>query len=187
MKKLVFISLSLLMLTNLGLCQSLKVTTVNPRPNVNIDRSNQTIALSFGTQILDEFRIDSGKGLKKTDVVGWFQTLKNGFKNALSDSYKVIDDKATADIILTITRAEPLLNFGSFTKQISERISSGTVITQINYAANLEYKDSNLNQRTSGTAVSKKGILRPKEANKVFQDAVESMYEAIIADLFKKK
>lgn len=187
MKKSLLIGLSFMILTNIVLGQSLKVTTLNPRPNINIDTSNQTIAISFGTQIIDEFRIDSGRGLKKADVVGWLQSLKNGFNNAFGDSYKVVDDKSTADIVLTILRAEPVIAFGNYDRQFAEGATLSSVITQISYAANLEFKDSKLIQRTSGTVNSKKSILRPKEANAVFEDALESMYEAIIPVLIKNK
>ncbi len=187
MKKILVIILTITMLANMGVAQSLKVTILNPRPNINIDPSTQTIALSLGKQITDEFRIDSGSGLKKTDVTGWLQSLKNGFNNAFSDSYKVVEDKSTADIVLTITRAEPIIAFGTYTKTLSASVSSSSVLAHLTYSANLEYKDNKLIHRTAGTINSKKEILRPKEANAVFQDAIETMYEAMIPELLKKQ
>ena len=85
---------------------TLKISPVDPKPNVSLPTVNKTLALALDTSIQDTFTIPSGNGIRGAEVTGWTQSLKAGFKNAFSDSFKVVDDKSVADLILTIKRAD---------------------------------------------------------------------------------
>jgi len=176
----------------LGLCAALagcamNVQTVNPRPNVNIDKSAQTIALTLGTQVQNEFQLVNPIPIQKAAIHGWQQTLTNGFNNGFGDSYKVTDKLASADLVLTIKKADPEFALTAYTTLRNGSMANAAFEARITYAADLATRDGKVVGRSAGTVRSKKTAMSSDEMPKSLESAVESMYEAIATEAFKTK
>ena len=164
---------------------AMNIQMANPRPNVNIDKSTKTLALVFGSQVGDTFKVDNARPIRPATVHDWHQTLKNGFTNAFGDSYKIVD--GPADLVLTIKRAEPQLVLAAYTTNGYGSMVSAAITGHITYAADLSTRDGQVVARSAGTVRAKNTAMRASAGSQVLGDAVESMYETIAVDVFKTK
>lgn len=157
-------------------CGPLTYQQLHPRPNVAlVGYEDKTISLAFGAQLQDSFETESARPCRGVIVSEWKATLKNGFNSAVSEAFKVTDEKG--DYTLTITTAEPSLT------PAAVNAAGGVVACQfvVRYKAVLEGPDGKKAQ--SGEAASK---VRAGARPEALASAIEVMYEEIGGKLLAK-
>lgn len=180
MKKLSLLMVGVLLLFG---CGTLQVMQMDPKPNVNISKASQTIALSINKDIEDNYLIPPGDIAASIQVQQWHESLKKGFINCFGDSYKIVEDKAKADLILTLKRADISFDLIAINP---DSTNSALVTAQIAFTVQLTDSKGNIIGRTAKTAKAKRSTYLRDEFTNVARSAVESMYEITVEDIFKK-
>ncbi|MBI5494378.1 MAG: hypothetical protein HY904_05075 [Deltaproteobacteria bacterium] len=165
----------------LGACAGITVNTGNPRPNINIAKSEQKMKLELGTDVRDTFKQPGTNNMAEFEVKGWHGTLKNGFKNGFGKFFTLVDDGQ--ELSLQVETAE--LSF--VPAAVAADGNTAAVRAQVRFSANLVDPTGNVVKRMAGTAESKQSTGDRGETGRIADGAVESMYEAIAAEAFATK
>lgn len=151
----------------------------NPRPNVALNPSTDTLAFGLSPTILDEFDVPTTNGIMGGHVSGWHGSLRHGFANGFGDAFRIVGAPTDAATVLTLDMVE--------LEYVPAAVAAnGAVVAanaQIRFKATLTDKGGE-GRRVAGTAVSKKSTTDRGEAGNIAMSAIESMYEAIAAKLF---
>ena len=182
MKKLLFLFLAFILFYGCAL----KVTKMNPKPNISINETKMKIMLEIDASIKDTFEIPAKGGISKIKVVGWRESLKSGFNNGFGEYYSIVENKSEADLILEIKKADIEFSATSYiaTSNTSSKINS--VKALITYKAKLVNKTGETIGQSANTSVSKNPINNSRYCTDAVSSAVESMYELIAKDVFEK-
>jgi hypothetical protein len=155
------------------------VNVGNPRPNVDLPRSETSLALELDAAIPDTFKATSGgSSAPSTPVKEWRTTLERGFQNSFGPAFKTDGGK---DLVLHLV--EVVLEVAPTTEVDAAGSAVGSE-AQIRYKARLVDAQGNVVRRSVGTVSSKRPVARSVDATRVAESAVESMYEKIAEDLF---
>ena len=174
-------TLLLAVLLSISACMTPRVTEGNPRPNVDLPKSQLSLRLLLEPGILDAYATPASMSMPAIPVQGWRATLENGFRGAFSKAYVLA--AGAADLTLVIAEAE--LRFAATTYASNGRPISAEA--QVRYQARLVDRAGAVLRRSSGTMASKRSAGAPDEATPVAAEAVESMYERIAGELFARK
>jgi hypothetical protein len=168
---------------------ALKITALNPKPNLALKSSNEKIFILIDKNVEDSYMIPKQGGIKKTNVTDWHTSLINGFKNGFSDFFIIVDDASEADLILKLSKAE-IEWAPAGTRTVVSGGSSSTVVShvrsQVTFNAQLVNKNGDILKQCANTVVSKKVAFKRKDINPNAASALESMYEYIANDFFEK-
>ena len=171
-----------LSITLAGGC-ALTVGMANPRPNLDLPQSQQSLALNLDSNIHDEFSVPSQNGVIGADFKGWRSSLENGFRSGFAESFKAAADKA--DLTVAIVEAEPSFAPTSVAvNQYGSTIGAASIVAQIRYKARLLDASGNVVGRSAGTVRAKTSITNRFEATNTVANAIETLYEKLAEDLF---
>jgi hypothetical protein len=179
LRHLVFFSAGALALVTLGCSSTLRVGTVAPRPNINLAKHTQKLALRFGKNVANDYTLDRANGIGPTEVSDWRGSLTTGFRNAFADSYALGGE--SGDIVLEIQEAE--LGWAPAAVAGDGYVAAGRA--QIRYKARLVNGTSVT--PTSGTAESKQAVTSMADAPLAASSAIETMYEEVSEKLLAGK
>ena len=174
-------------------CFALKITVLNPKPNLALKNSKEKIFFQIDNKIEDNYVIPSRNGIARTKVSDWHTSLINGFRNGFSDFFTIVDDPAEADLILKLSKTDlewtPVATKTNVTGTGSAITSTTTVSTirsQITFRAQLVNKDGEIVKQCANTVIAKNVASRTKDFNLNVESALESMYEYVGNDFFEK-
>jgi len=153
----------------------LSVKLMNPRPNLNLAETKQTIALIIDEGVKDIFTIPAQNGVRKASVTDWRTSLKNGFESGFGNFYTIIDDDTKSDLVLKITRTD--VAFAPAAVGYNGVVAA--IRAQITFNATLYNKNGEVIGRSSGTSVSKSAVGGISQLTSCVASATESMYELI--------
>jgi len=157
-------------------CTPVFVNEATPRPNIDLTRSKDTLALAIHEEVQDSFELPEQNRINRVVVKSWRVTLANGFQNGFSESYTIVS--TGADRTIEIRRADLLI--------IPEKtfVVTSKARSQITYQARLLDKKGNILARSAGTIEAKRVASDAGYASENAADAVETMYERIATDFF---
>jgi len=160
---------------------ALQVGLLNPKPNLDLKKTNQSIHFVIDNGIQNSFYIPKYSGIKKSKVTDWRTSLKNGFNNGFKDFYKINTAKTNSDFILKLLKTDV-----KFIPTSMSGYNNLTVLkVQIKFKAQLLNSAGEELNKVAGTAVSKKTINIKGQENKVVENAIENMYKIISEKFFK--
>jgi hypothetical protein len=168
-----------LALVTVGCSSTLRVGTMAPRPNINLAKHTQTLALRFGKNVANDYTLDRANGIGPTEVSDWKGSLTTGFRNAFAESYAMGGENG--DMILEIQEAE--LGWAPAAVAGDGYVAAGRA--QIRYKARL-VKGASITP-TSGTAESKQAVTSMADAPLAASSAIETMYEEVSQKLLAGK
>lgn len=146
-------------------CSSVhRVGSVSAKPNINLKKSGQSLALKLGPSVQDAFTAPAESGNGPYEVTAWTTSLTTAFAVAFEQAFTMAHD---ADLTLEVQEAELKPAAGNK--------------AQIRYKAQLVDKTGKQVALTSGTAVSKATCGGNDCAP---ASAIETMYEELASVLF---
>jgi hypothetical protein len=159
-------------------CSTLHVGLLDPRPNVNLPKSQSTLSLRLGSRVEDVYTVPRENGVGPTEVNQWRASLAAAFKNAFGDSFSLAP--SDGDLVLEVQEAEIAM--------VPAAVTSGAAVVsgraQIRYKAQLLDKSGKQLALTAGTVESKTTASSMSGASSIAKSAMESMFEDIVAQLF---
>ena len=158
---------------------SMSVPLLNPKPNIDLDKSSQSMRLDLGTQVSDAFEIPPQNGIRDVKVEHWHQTLVNGFVNGYGDAF-ALTTQSGAGLSLEITEAQPELTPAA----VSGYYGVVAAQAQVRYKARV-LQAKGVVCRSNGTVISKTAVNDPSQVKDAVRSAVESMYEVIAKECFE--
>jgi len=97
----------------------IKISRMDPYPNINIDSRKEALSLKFGTNVKDSFNYQKQSSIRGGSVANWKDSLKAGFKNGFSDSYSITEEHDEADLTIQLNRADVEMERGAGGSSIS--------------------------------------------------------------------
>lgn len=158
---------------------ALKITEVNPKPNIELGNNQIEYKLKFGKNISDEFVIPPQNGIRKIGVTKWKTSLSNGFVNGFSEYQP---DNAISSRTLKLTKADVML----IPAAVSYDGGIPAARAVIDYKAELLDEDGNTISKMSGTStanVAATGDAFHADGNGSVADAIKIMYEDIASKM----
>jgi hypothetical protein len=155
-----------------------KVGAGDPRPNVDLPRSEKSLALQFDRSIQDAFATEELASIAPIPVEGWRTTLERGFRNAFAGAFDL--SNPSAELTLVIVEAEPSFAGTSYTRR-GRPVSAEA---QVRYKARLVDRQGTVLRRSAATVASRKSASATADVTSIVAQAVETMYEQIARDLF---
>lgn len=151
---------------------------LNPRPNLTIEESTQTIAIELSNKIEDTIENKDAK----TTMTGWRGTLQRGFRNGFKGYFKVVENPKEAELVLKILRCDLKIWFGDPGHQII-------------YQSKLVNSNGETVGMSANTITHKLPIIVQSQrsipdtiyhllADDMTKSSVEVMYETISKDIF---
>jgi hypothetical protein len=170
-----------LLLLGLSACMTtLHVGPLDPKPNVNLGKSQATLSLKLGDRVQDAYTVPRENGVGPTEVTQWRASLKAAFKNAFADSFTLADDGG--DLVLEVQEAEVAM--------VPAAVTSGATVVsgraQIRYKAQLLDKSGKTLARAAATVESKTTASSMSGASSIAKSAMETMFEALVDQLFSQ-
>jgi hypothetical protein len=160
---------------------TIAVKTGNPRPNINLGKSDQKMKLDLAEGVRDAFKQPGSNTMAPFEMTGWRGTLKNAFKNSFGNFYAVVDDGA--DVTLQVEEAEL-----SFVPAAVEQGGNTVAIrAQVRYRANVVDATGAVVKRLAGTVESKQAVSDRDAVGRAADSAVETMFETIANEAFTGK
>jgi lipopolysaccharide assembly LptE-like protein len=173
--------LAMLVIASCGTSKEvLKVGAGNPRPNVDLPKSDKSLGLQLEAGIQDAFSTEESGPIPPIPVDGWRTTLERGFRSAFADSFALSD--RPSELTLVIAEATPSFvgtSYERFGRPVSAEV-------QVRYKARLVDRQGTVLRRSAATVASKRSASAAQEAASVAAGAVESMYERIARDFFEE-
>lgn len=169
--------------TSLATGCAFEIHAMNPRPNVNLPTSNQTLALRIGSSIPDTFVTPTANNVWGGRFDGFHTSLERGFRGAFGESFKTAELES-ADLILAIAELEP-----TFVPTAVAVNGYGAVMGPAAATAELRYKVNLLDRRgsvlgrASGTIRGKRSFLDRGGAQYSVQSALEELFEKVAQEL----
>jgi len=159
---------------------ALQVGLMNPKPNINLSKTNQSLYLALGNDIRDSFTIPEYSTVRNSKVVEWHASLKNGFKNGFGEFYTISDKRQNSDLILKLLKADV-----KFIPTTVSGYSNTTILkVQIKFkTVLLNSKNEELSKITE-TAIAQKTINVKGQEDEAVENAIEIMYQIIANKLF---
>ena len=174
---------------------AMKVTELNPKPNIAINNHKEKIFLLIDeNNIQDDFVAPAQNGTPKTKISKWHTSLIKGFNNGFGEFFTIVDDPSQADFILKLSKMDMEWMAASYKTVVSgggglsnqSSTSPNSFRAQITFKAQLiNNHDGEIMKQCAATAVAKKVATRSKEVNPATASALESVYEIIAKDLFE--
>ena len=161
---------------------SMQVGLLNPKPKLDIPKSDQSLQLIIDNAVKNSYLIPEYSGIKNSKVTNWRASLKNGFDNGFNNFYKIRQNNTNSDFILKLSQAD--LKF--IPASLSGYNNTTVLNVEIKFkAVLLNNNDEKLNS-IDDIAVSEKTInVKGQEADAV-GNAIENMYQTIAIKMFKQ-
>jgi hypothetical protein len=193
MKKILFLIATILVTIPSCFAFTLKVTALNPKPNLALKNSKEKIYFLIDKNVEDNYVVPKQSGITKTNVSEWHTSLINGFKNGFSDFFTIVNDLSEADFILKISKADfewtpaaTRTNVSGSSGYVSSTTSVSSIRAQVTFKAQLVNKNGDIVKQCANTVIAKKVASGFKDVNPTVASALESMYEYIGNDFFEK-
>jgi hypothetical protein len=161
---------------------AMQIGVLNPKPELNIPKTDQTLKLVINDKIENSFLIPEYSGIKTSEVENWHTSLQNGFKNGFNGFFKI--DQNNSNPALTLKLLETNLKF------VPTSVSGYNNTTVLN--VEIEFKAELLNDKNEelnvfeGTAKSEKTINVKGQETEAVENAIENMYQMIAAKFFNR-
>jgi len=162
----------------------LKVSVVNPSPNVDVPIVGGGLFLDLDDNILNEMTIKRS-GLKPMKITEWRTSLTHGFNNAF-DEFQIVSSINDANYKIFIIKAEPFYEISEGAYDAWGSRVGGSIIVQIEYQARMIDSDGNIIKRSTSTVSSKRSTSSVNEVPLLAESAIESMFEKIAQDFFNE-
>lgn len=159
------------------------VQQANPRPNIDLEPSSESLALVLADAVHDAYDVPEQNGIGMFSVEGWRGTLAAGFDAGFRDQFAAPRAADASDLRIEIAEAELSLVPGDVAG--GGMLASPTVITaraSVRYKARLIAADGTVLGRSARTAESK--IKGGGSMTRLAESAVETMYEQIADEFF---
>jgi hypothetical protein len=172
------IAISVLLLAPAMAACAVPVHALNPKPNVDLDRSDRSLGLQLDPAVHDQFVVHAEDGYKPMTVEHWHETLMNGFANGYGEAFTLAKGPSQG-LVLEIAEAEPEMTRAA----VNADSSAAATAVQIHFKARLRSANAVV-CRSHGTVSSKKAVGMAWEIPNAVSSAIETMYEAIARDCF---
>lgn len=149
------------------------IVAAPPQPNVDLDKSDESLALLIDKGIANAFFLGTSG-----EVANWHRTLQVGYTNAFGDAFRLVSNKP--DLVLVLRRAELVLARAA----VDQHGWTVAVRAQLTYQARLTDAAGRIVRRSSGTVGAKQAVTGRSMVAHNMGEAVATMYEKIATDVF---
>ncbi|MCP4675329.1 MAG: hypothetical protein GY854_07450 [Deltaproteobacteria bacterium] len=157
---------------------AISVMKGNPRPNIDIDPSDQKLTIMLDDSIQNAFVIPRQAALAEVQVTQWRDTLVAGFNTGFGSYFNMVP--SDGDLVIQLVRTD--LSFAP--KAVTAEGISVAIAAQITFQARLLDSQGNILSRTNGTISAKQAITNSNEATANVVSALETMFEQIAMAFF---